>query len=206
MAVRFNTAAIRSNPAPAAAVGESPTWLSQWSAATGGNLERTMRLARRPAALELGERVEIPAGELRLVEVGTTGGLLVAGVRVTAAGTGYNSAPTVAFSGGGGTGAEATATVAGGVVTGINITNPGTGYTAAPTVSLTGGGGSGATATALLNGRVLDTVAAQQLAGETSTAKHYQLHDGDPGAAGTNNVIAGIGRIEQPANNWTAGT
>lgn len=76
----------------------------------------------------------------------------VASVAVTAGGTGYTSAPTVAFSGGGGgTGAAGTAIVSGGAVVGINITNPGSGYTSAPSVALTGGGGgTGAAATAEL--------------------------------------------------------
>jgi phage tail sheath protein FI len=76
----------------------------------------------------------------------------ISGVTVTAQGTGYTSAPTVGFSGGGGSGAAATAVLGTGAnagkVVSITVTNPGTGYTSAPTVALTGGGGSGATATA----------------------------------------------------------
>lgn len=68
-------------------------------------------------------------------------------VTIGAGGTGYTTAPTVAFTGGGGTGAAGTATVSGGAVTGVNITNPGTGYTSAPTVAFTGSG-TGATASA----------------------------------------------------------
>ncbi|KRG38823.1 hypothetical protein ARC78_15200 [Stenotrophomonas pictorum JCM 9942] len=74
----------------------------------------------------------------------------VGSVTIGTAGTGYTTAPTVAFSGGGGTGAAATAIVSGGAVTAIIVTNPGTGYTSAPTVALTGGAGSGAAATAVL--------------------------------------------------------
>ncbi|MFK3973776.1 phage tail tube protein [Pseudomonas sp. NPDC087358] len=68
-------------------------------------------------------------------------------VNVTAGGTGYTTAPTVAITGGGGTGATAVATVSAGKVTGITITNPGTGYTGTPTVAFTGAG-TGAAATA----------------------------------------------------------
>ena len=68
----------------------------------------------------------------------------ISAVNVTNGGTGYTTAPTVAITGGGGTGATATATVAGGKITGITITNPGTGYTTAPTVGLTGAGTGGA--------------------------------------------------------------
>jgi uncharacterized repeat protein (TIGR01451 family) len=58
----------------------------------------------------------------------------VTAVNVTAPGTGYSVAPSVALVGGGGTGATATATVAAGAVTAINVTSPGTGYTTPPTV------------------------------------------------------------------------
>jgi hypothetical protein len=73
----------------------------------------------------------------------------VSQVNVTAGGTGYTTAPTVTFTGGGGTGAAATATISGGAVTAITMTAYGTGYTSAPTVGFTGGGGSGAAATAI---------------------------------------------------------
>lgn len=66
---------------------------------------------------------------------------------VTAGGTGYTSAPAVGFTGGGGSGAAATAVLTGDAVTSFTITNAGSGYTSAPTVSFTGGGGSGATGT-----------------------------------------------------------
>ncbi|MGD9691869.1 MAG: DUF2589 domain-containing protein [Phycisphaerales bacterium] len=66
-------------------------------------------------------------------------------------GSGYTSAPTVGFSGGGGTGAAATAIVTNGAVTAITLDNAGSGYTSAPTVTFSGGNGSGATATATFN-------------------------------------------------------
>ena len=74
----------------------------------------------------------------------------VISTNISNGGTGYSSAPTVGFSGGGGTGAAATAIVEGGIVTGITITNPGSGYTSAPTIAFTGGAGSGAVATAVV--------------------------------------------------------
>ncbi|MBO0369290.1 phage tail protein [Pseudomonas putida] len=80
--------------------------------------------------------------------VGTSGEL--AAISLGAGGTGYTTAPTVAITGGGGTGATATAIVSGGAVTGFSITNAGSGYTSAPTIALTGGGGTGAAASAVL--------------------------------------------------------
>jgi len=71
---------------------------------------------------------------------------------VTNPGSGYTSAPTVAFSGGagGGTGAAATATVSGGAITDILVTGVGAGYTSAPLVTITGDG-TGAAAFATID-------------------------------------------------------
>ena len=75
----------------------------------------------------------------------------VRSVNVGNGGSSYTSAPTVSFSGGGGSSAAATATInSDGEVNGVAMTNNGTGYTGIPTVSFSGGGGSGATATANL--------------------------------------------------------
>ena len=74
----------------------------------------------------------------------------VGSVIVTNAGAGYTTAPTVAFLGGGGSGAAATSTIAGGRVASITVTNQGANYTSAPSVSISGGGGAGATGTAVL--------------------------------------------------------
>jgi len=76
-------------------------------------------------------------------------------VTVGTPGSGYASAPTVAFSGGGGTGAAGTAVLGTGAdagkVVSVTITDPGSGYTSAPTVAFSGGGGSGAAATATID-------------------------------------------------------
>ncbi len=66
-------------------------------------------------------------------------------------GTGYTTAPVVSFTGGGGSGAAATATISAGKVTAFTITSFGTNYTSAPAVVLTGGGfTTAATATATI--------------------------------------------------------
>jgi hypothetical protein len=75
----------------------------------------------------------------------------VRNVVMLAQGTGYNYAnpPTVAFSGGGGSGAAGTAQIdTSGHIVDIIITNFGSGYTSAPTVTISGGSGSGASALA----------------------------------------------------------
>jgi hypothetical protein len=85
-------------------------------------------------------------------------------VMVTSGGSGYTTAPTVSLSGGGGSGAVATAIVGGGAVTAVKLTSMGTGYTSAPTVAFSGGGGSGAAATTtnLTAIRTLPTVSLDQ--------------------------------------------
>jgi FtsP/CotA-like multicopper oxidase with cupredoxin domain len=77
---------------------------------------------------------------------------IVSGITLVSGGSGYTSAPTVSLIGGGGTGANATATIdpATGAVVAIELTSVGSGYTSAPAVALTGGGGTGATATAAI--------------------------------------------------------
>lgn len=73
-------------------------------------------------------------------------------ITLTAGGSGYtNGTYALSLSGGGGSGAAGTYTVAGNVVVSIEVTALGTGYTSAPTVSFPSGGGTGATAEATLN-------------------------------------------------------
>jgi hypothetical protein len=70
---------------------------------------------------------------------------------VTNGGSGYTSAPTVSFSGGGsGSGATAAAVVGGSQVASVTLTSPGGGYLASDvlTVGFSGGGGTGAAASA----------------------------------------------------------
>lgn len=78
----------------------------------------------------------------------------VSAVSVSNGGSGYSSVPTVAFTGGSGSGAAGTAVLGtgpnAGKVIGVTITDPGSGYTSAPTVAFSGGAGSGAAATAII--------------------------------------------------------
>ena len=83
----------------------------------------------------------------------------VGSVRVTEGGSGYSSAPAVAFAGGDGTGAAATAVV--GAASGVErifVRDIGFNFTSNPTVVFSGGGGTGASATAVIqsNGQLSD--------------------------------------------------
>lgn len=69
----------------------------------------------------------------------------VSGAAILTGGSGY-SAPSVTFSGGGGSGAAATLTQSGGAVNSIVFTSYGSGYTSAPTATVSDtGGGTGCT-------------------------------------------------------------
>ena len=83
-------------------------------------------------------------------------GSKVIGLNLTAAGSGYISAPSVTISGGGGSGATAVAnmgTTSSGSIATVNLTNAGSGYTTAPTVTFASAtDGSGATFKAAVTG------------------------------------------------------
>jgi len=64
------------------------------------------------------------------------GGDNVTSVAVVSGKTRYLEAPAVTFSGGGGSSAAATASIAGGAVSSIAVTNVGSAYTSAPTVAI----------------------------------------------------------------------
>jgi uncharacterized repeat protein (TIGR01451 family)/fimbrial isopeptide formation D2 family protein len=74
----------------------------------------------------------------------------VAGFTIVSGGSGYTSAPTVSITGGGGSGATATANISGGSVVSLTIVSVGNDFTSVPTVNFSGGGGAGASVTAVL--------------------------------------------------------
>ncbi len=94
-------------------------------------------------------------GALATAARNTTTGAITS-VSIQDGGSGYTTAPAVAFF----PRATATATITGGVVngvingvvTGITVTATGSGYPSAPAVSLIGGGGAGASAVAVITG------------------------------------------------------
>ena len=72
----------------------------------------------------------------------------VQGVEIINPGSGYIEPPMVAFTGGGGSGAEATAYIGDGVVGVITVTDGGSGYLSNPTVTISAPTGVGTTAVA----------------------------------------------------------
>lgn len=128
----------------------------------------------------------------------------VTAVNVTAPGSGYTSA-TVAFTGGGGTGAAGTVQIGSGV-TSVAVTVPGSGYTGA-TVSFSGGGGTGAAATAsIVGGQVVSITVTSPGSGYTSAPTVTIAGDGTLAAATAsfqNGVITGV-LMTNPGSGYTA--
>lgn len=71
--------------------------------------------------------------------VDAVGGEPLVSVTIEEPGSGYAEAPTLAFSGGAGTGAASTATLNAGAVSAVTVTAPGKCYTTAPTATPSGG-------------------------------------------------------------------
>ena len=75
----------------------------------------------------------------------------VQAVQIINPGYGYTTTPKVRFIGGGGSGAEATATIGNGIVGIITVTNSGSGYSIPPTVTVSGISSVAAAATAIVS-------------------------------------------------------
>lgn len=100
-----------------------------------------------------------PAGGVQATATCALTSTAVSSITVTNPGKGYLTAPAISFTGGGGTGATATAALTGRVDS-VSITNNGRGYTSAPTVAFTGGAGSAAAGTAVIGDSPNPTTAA----------------------------------------------
>lgn len=130
----------------------------------------------------------------------------IAAVQVNASGT-YATPPTVDFTGGGGTGAAATAQL-GLSQASLEITAGGSGYTSSPVVNISGGGGSGATATATLTaGAVTAITLTHPGTGYTSAPTIGFSGGGGTGATAVANAsqfqLIGI-TITQPGSGYTS--
>ena len=98
----------------------------------------------------------------------------VTGASILTQGAGY-SAPTIAFSGGGGTGVAATVSVSGGAVNTITFTNFGSGYSSAPTATISDSTGLGATvAVGIINLNTYDVLNASLYWGTARYAMEWR--------------------------------
>ena len=92
-----------------------------------------------PAAVPRGSTLVITFDATAHASATVSAGV-VSGASVTVGGGGYNAIPTVAFGGGGGSGAAGLATILGGAVVAVTMTSGGHGYGSAPSVTFVGGG------------------------------------------------------------------
>lgn len=136
--------------------------------------------------------------------VGEVTGGAVTAVEISDPGE-YLSAPTVVFTGGGGSGASAEAILTGTLLTRVDILNPGTGYATAPTISFTGGVGDSdpATATATIGKGVSSVSVSPGGSGYTSPpAVSFTDPDGSGAAA---YATLGFGVTSIPVSNGGSG-
>ena len=127
---------------------------------TGGYLSHAFLTCNMPATSACVTSLPSVAGGIRYcgtmtiknatVDLVPSGG--IGSVTLTSQGNNYSTTPTVAISGGGGSGATAVATLSGKKVSAITITNPGSGYTSAPTISISGGTPNAAATATVSNG------------------------------------------------------
>jgi hypothetical protein len=117
----------------------------------------------------------------------------IVAVQITNPGYGYTATPNITVSGGGGSGANLTATLGSGLVSSISVTNAGSGYTSTPNVTISGGGGNNATAVAgylsFANGTVGVTIT-NGGTGYTSTP-NVSISGGGGNNAAATAIIAG---------------
>lgn len=119
--------------------------LSQRGAASGvATLDTSTKIpeAQLPDTISQETLHHHPIGNTRVESILITG--------LNTVGAGYSTAPSILFSGGGGTGAAATCTIASGAVNSITVTSGGSGYTTIPTVTFGTSGGTTATGIATL--------------------------------------------------------
>lgn len=129
----------------------------------------------------------------------------------TSAGGVHSSVPEVLFSGGGGSGAAAVATL-GLSAASFTIAGGTTVYSSAPTVTITGGGGSGAAATAVLTGGVVTGITFSNTGTGYTSAPTIAFTGGTITTSGVNPtgtgnasnfVVAGV-QVTNPGSGYTS--
>jgi hypothetical protein len=126
-------------------------------------------------------------------------GSSVVRVHVTNSGVGYTSLPTITFSGGNGTDAQATAVLENGVDNGIgrlDVIARGAGYTSIPAVVITGGGGIGAQAHAIVEGQTVTRIELSASGSGYTAIPIVQITGGGGSGAQATAILAnGVARI-----------
>jgi hypothetical protein len=138
-------------------IGGVPATVSSWS---DSKIQVTVPSGVPPCLVQQQQIYGGPApttpalcGELVVTTATTQAGGQVTGVTITRGGR-YNTAPSVTFTGGGGTGAAGTAVLGGAGGIGPVTVTAGGSYTSTPNVTFSDGAGTGAIATATMRRRV----------------------------------------------------
>lgn len=138
-----------------------------------------------------------PWNDNKAFEIGT--------INIINGGTDYNFVPTVSITGGGGSGASATAIVESGIVTGVTVDKKGTGYTSTPNVSIATSTGTNATAYVQLENnkiRTLDTTLKFDRINFTSEVKEWLPNT----SYSTDDKITYQGEAYKAFEDFTSGT
>lgn len=123
-------------------------------------------------------------------------------IKITNAGSGYSSAPTITITGDGAS-ATATATVSGGNITAITITNTGSNYTQA-SITVSGGGGSSGAVKAIISPPGGHSSSAVDELGGFYVMNNVRLEYADgSGDFPVSNDYRRIGLIRDPFNHGT---
>lgn len=141
-----------------------------------------------------GVNISFDAGSGAVAAANVTQVGTVETITVTAGGSGYSGTPIVQLTGGGGTGATATAVVTNGVVTGVNVVSKGSGYTAAPAVTFLSGTGATASTTLDTNGSVLSVSVLNSGSGYTSVPT-VTFSGGTPTTIAAGTAVLSGGRV-----------
>jgi hypothetical protein len=139
------------------------------------------------------ESFTAPASALAIVSA-TTGS--IRNIEVTNGGNGYTVAPVVEITGGGGTGATATANLGlNGTVSSITIVSAGSGYTSIPTVTLVDGVGASASTTLAIDGTVTGVAITNTGAGYAVAPTVTFSAPGGSGVTATGTAVIANGRV-----------
>lgn len=141
--------------------------------ANTGQYEGVHALLAAESVLGYAPRILIAPG---FTHTRTSGGVVAA--NITAGGTGYTDGTYNMTVTGTGTGAQITATIAGGIVTSTAIVKPGSGYTANPTLALPAGAGSGTGATFTATYGVVGNAVTAELVGIAERLRGIIYQDG----------------------------
>jgi len=136
--------------------------------------------------------------------------LRVQGVRLTNSGFGYTSPPTVAFSGAGGAGAQAVATIGSGIVGIVSLTNGGSGYSFTPSITFVGAATSVAIATAIMSGDSINQILIIDAGLGYTTAPVIQIQNPYSSGVGTyifsEEVVGSASSMTARVRDWNSNT